>query len=330
METYNILNSISSIKNNYNLNFKGKIIDAHVHCGQWNYDKFSCENVIDFFSKKFNNGKDYVDRVIISNLDCIKNGKNNKPLKDEINGNLLLLKAAIKNKKFIPFVVCQPGHGSAENIEILLNKYPDIIKGFKFHPACLGLAANDVRYIPYMKLAEKYNKPCLFHSEVLSDEAGNILRNRVSDPDFIYETAKQFPNVPVILGHMGLGGDKAHKVGINTLLKSIENDDAKLYADLAWVDWDNPTKPNIIYVIDKLLHTPKGDMTSRLLFGTDAPLGVFGEKALKQQGAYDANIRNIKNAIKNNFGADANTLISRIFYRNSKKLLNKQNINLTD
>ena len=264
METYNILNSISSIKNNYNLNFKGKIIDAHVHCGQWNYDKFSCENVIDFFSKKFNNGKDYVDRVIISNLDCIKNGKNNKPLKDEINGNLLLLKAAIKNKKFIPFVVCQPGHGSAENIEILLNKYPDIIKGFKFHPACLGLAANDVRYIPYMKLAEKYNKPCLFHSEVLSDEAGNILRNGVSDPDFIYETAKQFPNVPVILGHMGLGGDKAHKVGINTLLKSIENDDAKLYADLVWVDWDNPTKPNIIYVIDKLLHTPKGDMTSRL------------------------------------------------------------------
>ena len=26
------------------------------------------------------------------------------------------------------------------------------------------------------KLAEKYNKPCLFHSEVLSDAAGNILR----------------------------------------------------------------------------------------------------------------------------------------------------------
>ena len=51
METYNILNSIKKKKNNYNLNFKGKIIDAHVHCGQRNYDKFSCENVIDFFSK---------------------------------------------------------------------------------------------------------------------------------------------------------------------------------------------------------------------------------------------------------------------------------------
>ena len=248
-------------------------------------------------------------------------------MKDEIKGNLLLLKAAIKNKKFIPFVVCQPGHGSAENIELLLKQYPDIIKGLKFHPACLGLAANDVRYVQYMQIAEKYNKPCLFHSEVQADKTGNIIRNGVSDPDFIYETARQFPNVPVILGHMGLGGDKAHKVGINTLLKSIENNDAKLYADLAWVDWDNPAKPNIVDVIDQLQHTSKGDMTERLLFGTDAPLGVFGEKAIKQQGAYDANIKNIKNAIKENFGDDANKIISRIFYRNSKKLLDKQNIN---
>lgn len=322
-----MLNSISTTGNNYNFTFKGKIIDAHVHCGQWNYDKFPCEDVIKFFSKKFNNGKDYVDKVIISNLDCIKNGKDNRPLKDEIKGNLLLLKAAIKNKKFIPFVVCQPGHGSAENIELLLKQYPDIIKGLKFHPACLGLAANDVRYVQYMQIAEKYNKPCLFHSEVQADKTGNIIRNGVSDPDFIYETARQFPNVPVILGHMGLGGDKAHKVGINTLLKSIENNDAKLYADLAWVDWDNPAKPNIVDVIDQLQHTSKGDMTERLLFGTDAPLGVFGEKAIKQQGAYDANIKNIKNAIKENFGDDANKIISRIFYRNSKKLLDKQNIN---
>lgn len=68
-------------------------------------------------------------------------------------------------------------------------------------------------------------------------------------------------------------------------------------------------------------------MTERLLFDTDAPLGVFGEKAIKQQCAYDANIKNIKNAIKENFGDDANKIISRIFYRNSKKLLDKQNIN---
>ena len=313
----------NNINNNKKLNFKGKIIDAHVHCGQWNFDNFPCEDVVKFFSRKFNNGKDYVEKVIISNLDCIKTGKNNVPLKDEIGGNLLLLNAAAKNPKFAPFVVCQPGYGSAKNIEALLKQYPELIKGFKFHPACLDLAADDVKYFPYMELAQKYNKPCLFHSEVISDNGGNIVRGGVSDPERIYRTAKSFQEVPVILGHMGLGSPKAHEIGVDTLVKSIENNDAKLYADLAWVDWDNPSKPHIVEAIDRLRNSSKGDMTERLLFGTDAPLGVFGEKALKLEGSYDANIQNIKKVINENFGDAAKRLIDKIFYRNSKELLNK-------
>lgn len=311
----------NSLANTYNKpNFNGKIIDSHVHCGKWTNDLFSTNDVLDFFSKKLNRGKDTVDRVIISNLDCIINGKNNSPYMDELSGNLKLLKKCLNNDKLLPFVVCQPGHGAAENIEILLKEYPNLIKGLKFHPACLNLPANDVKYIPYMKLAEKYNKPCLFHSEVITDSNNNFVRTGVSDPEYIYETARQFPNVAVILGHMGLGGPKAHEAGIETLINSINRGDAKLYADLAWVDWDNPAKPHIVEVVDKLLHSSKGDKTERLLFGTDAPLGVFGEKALKQKNAYENNINNIKQAIRDHFGDEANKLISRIFYRNSKKL----------
>ncbi len=309
-------------------NFNGKIIDSHVHCGKWTNDLFSTDNVLDFFNRKFNNGKDTIDRVIISNLDCIINTDNKTPYKDELSGNLKLLKACLNNDKLVPFVVCQPGYGSAENIELLLGMYPKLIKGLKFHPACLDLAANDIKYIPYMKLAEKYNKPCLFHSEVITDANNKFIRSGVSDPEFIYETARQFPNVPVILGHMGLGGGEANEAGIKTLMDSIDHNDANLYADLAWVDWDNPAKPHIIEVVDKLLHSSKGDKTEKLLFGTDAPLGVFGEKALKQKDAYENNIKNIKEAIRDNFGEDANKLISRIFYRNSKKLLT-QNFNQT-
>lgn len=311
----------NSLANTYNKpNFNGKIIDSHVHCGKWTNDLFSTNDVLDFFSKKLNRGKDTVDRVVISNLDCIINGKNNSPYMDELSGNLKLLKKCLNNDKLLPFVVCQPGHGAAENIEILLKEYPNLIKGLKFHPACLNLPANDVKYVPYMKLAEKYNKPCLFHSEVITDSNNNFVRTGVSDPEYIYETARQFPNVAVILGHMGLGGPKAHEAGIETLINSINRGDAKLYADLAWVDWDNPAKPHIVEVVDKLLHSSKGDKTERLLFGTDAPLGVFGEKALKQKNAYENNINNIKQAIRDNFGDEANKLISRIFYRNSKKL----------
>ncbi len=321
MQIYN--SSFGKINSNPKINFKGKIIDSHVHCGKWTNDLFSTKDVLDFFNRKFNGGKDSIDRVIISNLDCIINGKNKRPYMDELSGNLKLLKKCINNERLVPFVVCQPGYGSADNIEILLKKYPSLIRGLKFHPACLDLPANDAKYIPYMSLAEKYNKPCLFHSEVITDSNNNFVRGGVSDPEFIYEMARQFPNVPVILGHMGLGGAKAHEAGIETLINSIERDDAKLYADLAWVDWDNPTKPHIVEVVDKLLHSSKGDKTERLLFGTDAPLGVFGEKALKQKDAYENNIKNIKQAIKDNFGDEANKLISRIFYRNSKKLLNQ-------
>ena len=303
--------------------FRGKIIDSHVHCGKWTNDLFSTQDVLEFFNRKFNNGKDTVDRVIISNLDCIINTKNKTPYKDELSGNLDLIKRCLKNDKLVPFVVCQPGHGAAENIELLLKGYPNVIKGLKFHPACLDLPANDVKYVPYMMLAEKYNKPCLFHSEVITDSNNNFIRTGVSDPEYIYETARKFPKVPVILGHMGLGGAEAHDIGIKTLMKSIDNGDANLYADLAWVDWDKPVKPHIVDVIDKLLHSSKGDKTERLLFGTDAPLGVFGEKALKQTDAYENNIKNIKKAIRDNFGDDANKIISRIFYRNSKKILDK-------
>lgn len=309
------------------VSFNGKIIDSHVHCGKWTNDNFPVKSVVEFFNRKFNNGKDTVDKVIISNLDCVINNVNKRPFKDEITGNIDLLRKSLSDSRFVPFVVCQPGYGCADNIELLINSYPGVVKGLKFHPACLDLPANDIKYFPYMQLAQKYNLPCLFHSEVLTDDAGNLIRNGVSDPEFIYEAARNFKDVPVILGHMGLGGDKAHEAGIKTLIDSIDNADAKLYADLAWVDWDNPAKPHIVEVIDKLLHTSKGDKTERLLFGTDAPLGVFGEKALIQKGSYDNNIKNIKSAIRENFGSDAPKLISRIFYRNSKKLLNNSGIN---
>ena len=310
------------------LNFKGRIIDSHVHCGKWTNDTFSTNDVMQFLDKKYNNGQDTIDRVVISNLDCVLRAENDSPYKDEIQGNLVLLKECQNNDRLLLLVVCQPGWGSADNVEFLIKSYPDLIKGLKFHPACLNLAANDFRYIPYMEVAQKYNLPCLFHSEVMTDADGNYIDNGVSDPKLIYETARHFPTVPVILGHLGLGGSYANEVAIDTLINSIENNDAKLYADLAWVDWDDPSKPHVVEVLNRLLNTSKGDKTERLLFGTDAPLGAFGEKALLQDGAYEKNIQEIKRAISDNFPDDANRIMGKVFYGNSKQLFSG-NLNKT-
>ena len=114
------------IKNNSpQFNFEGKIIDSHVHCGKWINDKFSTEDILAFFDKRLNDGKDKLDRVIISNLDCIINGKNKAPYKNEIQGNLILLRKCLKDNRLLPLVVCQPGVGCADNIELLLKKYPN-------------------------------------------------------------------------------------------------------------------------------------------------------------------------------------------------------------
>ena len=47
------------IKNNSSdFNFKGRIIDSHVHCGKWINDAFTTKDVVTFFNKKINNGKE--------------------------------------------------------------------------------------------------------------------------------------------------------------------------------------------------------------------------------------------------------------------------------
>ena len=47
MQIYN------STINPYNTpNFKGKIIDSHVHCGKWTNDLFSTNDVLEFFNRK--------------------------------------------------------------------------------------------------------------------------------------------------------------------------------------------------------------------------------------------------------------------------------------
>ena len=81
-----ITNSLPSI------NFKGKIIDSHTHCGKWTNDTFSTDDIVEFFNRKYNHKKDKIDKAIISNLDCVIKGSDNNPYKDELQGNISLLR----------------------------------------------------------------------------------------------------------------------------------------------------------------------------------------------------------------------------------------------
>ncbi len=127
------------------------------------------------------------------------------------------------------------------------------------------------------------------------------------------------------MAHCG-GPEKADmNAAVDVMLKSIENGDAKLYADISWVGIDDYVKgtpkrdmEKLVEIIKRLKNTPKGDMTNRILFGTDAPIDRFHSDNAER--IYKDYICDIHSAIKKNFPVEADELTDKIFYENAKKL----------
>lgn len=308
--------------------FKGKIIDAHTHIGELGKNVFQLADVDKFVKNPLSNG-DTIDKAIISTLSPL--GKEN--IINELDGNKELLKAINGNDKFIPLISCNPKTGSVENIKKLFNEYKGKFAGLKFHPDAGEYFATDDIVKPYMQFAQEKKLPCVFHTAIsykpkspeFVDEA-----LRYSSPDKIYNLAKQYKDVPVVMAHLGSGGEKVHQKALSVLKDSITNNDATLYADISWVDCNNPAKPTIINTIKMLKDHEKGDMTSRIFFGSDAPLGEFTKGAsqgnIKYTGEqfYEHAVIDTKNAIKKAFPEEGDGLIDKIFYQNAKNLFCKK------
>ncbi len=310
------------------ISFKGKIIDSHTHVGHWdkpNNLPYTLADVFQVTNTAKSNG-DNVEKIIVSTLECIKTTPDGNPLMNEIKGNLRLLEECANYPKAFPIAVCQPKTGSVKNIINLFKNHPGKFIGLKFHPDNHKLIASDDKYKPYLKFAQEHNLPCVFHCGInLSPGFEDFVEQskRYSNPEEIYKIARNFPNVPVIMAHMGAGGSKVHEKTVNTLLNAIENGDANLYADISWVNINtfDGNKNDIIYAIKRLKNTSKGDHIERLLFGSDAPIAEYS----RDFNTYPKFIREVKNAIKNDseLASEADDIIDKIFYKNANKLFFK-------
>lgn len=287
-----------------NNNSKHKIIDAHAHLGNfydglWNReDSYTPEQLINITQSSDYN----VEKVLVSNLSCISTLNNEKdaaPRMNETDGNNELLEFCKYNNKLIPTAVCQPGFGNAKNIDNLLNKHNEF-KALKFHPEALNLDANDEKYEDYLKVAQKHSLPCVFHSA-----PGK------SDPTLIYNLAKKFSKVPVILYHMNLPAGiqehdlklTYHRNAIQIVKSALDKKDANLYLETSWAEPEA-----IVEAISEI-------GADRIMFGSDAPIDK-----LCNQEAYAQEIEKIKKAISEKFGDKAEEIINKIFYQNSKNL----------
>lgn len=345
------------------LAFKANIIDAHVHRGTenclWNGIKFPTEKLDEFIKEPLTinvageTQTDNVTRVLVSSIDGLAWDEEQKQkyggiksklkpeelifAKNELDANLDMINKYKKDDFYAVMAVCQPTktNGSANNIEQLIKSHPNTIFGLKFHPQDLMLNADSPLYDKYLELAKKEKLPCLFHSQVDYDFTAKVLKENKnwSDPKYIYDLAKRHPDVPVIMGHMGSNAEeKGHSIAIDKLIESVTKKDAKLYVDISWVNFHNDLpveRPNsIIEVIDK---AKKNNALDRILFGTDAPLGCYGEPhkleitKMTPKEAYELTVSRIKTAIKNNYGAEADSIINKIFYENANELFFEKN-----
>ncbi len=339
------------LNNSLPVNFKADIIDIHVHRGTtgtlWKGEFFPTNQLDSFIKSPLNvtvNGEqqtDNVKRILVSSIDGLipsqkltKNG-GMKFIKDEKAANMDMIKKSQEDPFYQVLLVCQPSatNGKAGTIRRLIKRHYNNIAGLKLHPGEMSLNANSTLYDDYMKAAEEYKLPCLIHSEVsinyvLGEENS---KRHFADPEYIYELAKRHPDVPVILGHTGLGGSIANQKAIRILEKSIKNNDAKLYAEISWMDFNkgklNENPKDIIDLINRMKELGALD---RILFGTDAPLGIYGELNFNRQGpkeSYEDTVSTLKTAIKTEFGDDeGEEIINKIFYENAENLFfkNKQ------
>ena len=184
----------------------------------------------------------------------------------------------------------------------MLKDYPQFV-GLKFHPEFTKLVATSEKYDKYLEVARQFKKPCLYHS-------GHI-KSRFSSPALIYEKAKQFPDVPIILGHLSTGPKSSHEEAIKIVIESIEKDTATLYVDVSWVGVED-----VIMLIEALKNTSKGDYTHRIMWASDAPVGDHNIK----KELYDANLEAFKARILEHFNDEK--LLNDLLFSNAQKLFN--------
>ncbi len=277
------------------------IIDSHVHIGNSSdWGNFSPEYLMSIIED--------VDYAVCSNLNGIDSPAS--LFKDETECNLEMLEAAKKYSKLKLLAVCQPNMtDNSSALRTLLENYSEFI-GLKIHPEYMRLPADSDKYNKYLELAREFKKPCLYHS-------GHI-KSRFSSPVLIYKKAQEFPDVPIILGHLSTGPRECHIQAIELLLDSIENERANLYTDVSWIDFAyeriNYTMEDTLMLIESLRNTKKGDQTYRILWGADAPVGAFNHT----RESYSKNLDIFKQRVWERFKDE--TLLENLLSGNARRL----------
>lgn len=148
--------------------------------------------------------------------------------------------------RLVGLCLTTPRHGEAA-LEEVRRCIASGLRGIKLHPHLLGYYPIDGEIVyPLVELARELKVPILTHSDANSKRC---------NPYQVVRLAQRFPDVPIIMAHMGMDSDFVHFVP--ALVKDVPN----VYLDTS----DTPNLPEFIFA------RPAKLIPDRILFGSDGP-----------------------------------------------------------
>ncbi len=171
--------------------------------------------------------------------------------------------------RFWGYGYIRPGNDKPEEVDRLADMG---MKGLKFH---LPLKPYDSEeYFDFYAKAAKYNLPCLFHTGVFTLPnlpSGSAARSENCRPIYIEQIAYEFPELPLIAAHLGVGWSEEAA----TLCRMVPN----IYTDISGrVDGWRSGKS--IEWFKQTFYWPEAH--KKILFGSDVHADELGQ-ALEHQ-----------------------------------------------
>jgi len=163
------------------------IIDAHAHLSITQKEKNFQEVKKKLISEMKNNGVDMAI-VIPDNLH------------DTSCADLGILKNVLgKDKKFLTVATLRASEVNGENLKKIERSFKSRkAVGFKIFPGHDPIYPTDRRWLPVIKLCEKYKMPFIIHTGInLNDKKAA----KYNDPKYIAQIAQQHPNLNIIPCH---------------------------------------------------------------------------------------------------------------------------------
>lgn len=220
------------------------IIDAHTHIGK--IIKFDMPEAMVLASME----KYGIDYSLVSNIEGCEVDNDQQPIPPEqqvsqqaINEKTLRFVRAHPDKLGALLWIKPATEGCTPEFEELVANNRDVVYGLKVHPYHSKLSFGSPEVDRYMQLARKYGLVVVTHTA----------NDYESSPAVAYEVALRYPEVNIVMYHMGLATDNLEAI---ELIAKLPN----LYGDTSWVTPDKTLRAIEVCGIDKIL------------FGTDNPI----------------------------------------------------------